>query len=143
MRHFRQPLTVFWQGGVLNKEQCMHVVNSLSEGHAAELQAAFSHRSPIDEPPKIEGLVQAIDNIRDVFYKFKRNVSYGFLVLSEVQAYLKTLMSDGYKEIKASFATLAGLVCDGKSKEIYMRLASRVRSVVVFFLGVNSPINGS
>ena len=89
----------------------------------------------MDEPPDIEELVQAIDNARDIFHRFKRNISYGFLVLSEVQAYLKTLMSDGYKEIKASFATLAGLVCDGKSKEIYMKLASRVKSVSSFSLG--------
>jgi hypothetical protein len=80
----------------------------------------------------------------NIFHDLKRNVSYGFLVLSEVQAYLKTLMSDGYKEIRASFATLAGLVGDGKSKGIYMRLASRVKFVVLFCLrGGDSPINGS
>lgn len=128
----------------MNKGQYTHVVNSLSEGHTAELRAAFfSHRSPTDEPPNIGELVQAIDDARDIFHDFKRKVSYGFLVLSEVQAYLKTLMSDGFKEIKASFATLAGLVCDGKSREIYMKLASRVKSVVLFFLRGDSLINGS
>lgn len=144
MRHFRQPLTVFWQDGVLNEEQYAYLVNGLSEGHTAELRAALfsSHRPPIDEL-NIEELVQAIDDARDTFHDFKRNVSYGFLVLSEVQAYLKTLMSDGYKEIKASFATLAGLVCDGKSKEIYMKLAARVKFVVLFFLRGDSPMTGS
>jgi len=136
MRHFRQPLTIFWQDGALNKEQYIHVVNLLSEGHTAKLRAAlFPHWSPPDDPPSIEELVQAIDKARDTFYGLKRNVSFGFLVLSEVQAYLKTLMSDGYKEIKASFATLAGLVGNGRSKEIYMRLTPRVKSVVLFCLG--------
>lgn len=136
MRHFRQPLTIFWQEGALSKEQYTHVVNALSAGHIAQFRAAlFPHLSPIDDPPSIEELVQAIDDARDVFHDLKCNVSYGFLVLSEVQAYLKTLMSDGYKEIKASFATLAGLVGDGRSKEIYMRLTSRVKSVVLSCLG--------
>jgi hypothetical protein len=136
MRHFRQPLTVFWQDGALNKEQYTHVVNVLSEGHTAELRAAlFPHWSPTEDPPSIGELVQAIDKARDIFFDFKRNVSFGFLVLREVQAYLKTLMSDGYKEIKASFATLAGLVGDGRSKEIYMRLTPRVKSVVLFCWG--------
>jgi hypothetical protein len=66
MRHFRQPLTVFWQDGVLNKEQYTHVVNALSEGHTAELRAAlFPQWSPIDDPPNIEELVQAIDKARE------------------------------------------------------------------------------
>ena len=136
MRHFRQPLTVFSQNDVLNKEQYTHVINALSEGHTAELRVAlFPHRSPIDDPPSIEELVQAVDETRNKFHIFKRNVSYGFLVLCEVQAYLKTLMGDGYKETRASFATLAGIVGDGKSKETYMRLASRVKYVVLFASG--------
>ena len=136
MRHFRQPLTVFWQDDVLNKEQYTHVINALSEEHTAELRVTlFPHWSPIDDPPSIEELVQAIDETRNKFHIFKRNVSYGFLVLCEVQAYLKTLLGDGYKETRASFATLAGIVGDGKSKETYMRLASRVRYVVLFASG--------
>ena len=136
MRHFRQPLTVFWQDDVINKEQYTHVINALSEGHSTELRVAlFPHRSPIDDPPSIEELVQAIDNTRNIFHNLKRNVSYGFLVLCEVQAYLKTLMGDGYKETRASFATLAGLVGDGKLKETYMRLTSRVKFVVPFCFG--------
>ena len=136
MRHFSQPLTVFWQDGVLNKEQYTHVINALSEGHTTALRVAlFPHWSPKDDPPSIEELVDAIDKARNIFHDLKRNISYGFLVLSEVQAYLKTLMGDGYKETKASFATLAGLVGDGKLKETYMRLASRVKFVVLLFLG--------
>ena len=144
MRHFCRPLTVFWQDGGLNKKQCTYIVNALSEGHTTELQVALSsHSSPLDDQDNVEELVQAIYEARDLFHDIKCNVSYGFLVLSEVQAYLKTLMSDGYKEIKAPFATLAGLVGDGKSKEIYMKLASRVKSVALFFLGGDSLIRSS
>jgi hypothetical protein len=133
MRHFHQPLTLFWQDSVDNKERYTQSANVLLRGYTTDVQVALLSRlSPIDDPNNIEELDQAIEEARDLFQGLKRNASYGFLVLSEVQAYLKTLMSDGYKEIKASFATLAGLVGDGKSREIYMKLASRVKSVVLF-----------
>jgi len=135
MRHFHQPLTVFWQDGVQNEEKYTRIVNALSEGHAAQLRAALFPRRSTSDPPNVEEVVQAIEKTRNTFHHLKRNVSYGFLVLSEVQAYLKTLMSDGYMEVKASFTTLAGLVGDGESKEVYMRLTSRVKSVVPFCIG--------
>lgn len=121
---------------MLNKVQYTHVIKALLEGDTAELPAAlFSNHSPRNDPNNIKELMQEIGKSRDLFRDLNRKASYGFLVLSEVQAYLKTVMSDGYKEIKASFATLAGLVGDGRSKETCVKLGSRVKFVVLFFNG--------
>lgn len=129
MRHFSNPVSIFWKDRYLGRTNNSSGIQVLEDSSSYELRRFLaSLASNLDEDDAAD-IGKGIDKARQDYRDRCRGGTVAFLVLLEVQKYLRTVMGDGYRELKASFSSLLGKYGSGVLKDICGRLSSRIRCI--------------